>query len=752
VAAHRYGVDASCRSARLAAALPSSNFYPFDTSTPGLTAAPSVRIVAGRIRAAACARSAAQRATLILSGVQDLRTPPSGAQAVAALIRARSCCSCPTPATRCSAATSSGCAEAAVGAFFAGTAVQQCTSTTNIFAPTPVAPRKLAHVHAPAGLRGKPGRTLTAVLDAILDLDRQVVAATLEAEQELPAGRASAGCARLRQADSSAAILRGFSFVSGVALSGSFPVKNHQLQPATIRISGASAARGTVRLSTNKRVTGTLGGKRFDVRLATVKLSRAGGASGASGGEWPARIAFPLPGWSQIDPPARGRRAPAATVCGRVAAHRRFVPAATTAATCRRGLPPRRAGTTLRSMPNALAFETSPYLRQHAENPVDWLPWGPVALSRAREQNKPLLVSIGYSSCHWCHVMERESFEDPHTAELMNEAFVCVKVDREERPDVDALYMEAVQGMTGRGGWPLNVFPHARAAAVLRRDLLPAGAAPGHARVDSGAAGDRRVLERAGPRRSARRRAPGASGCRRSAARPVARADPRGGARRRGGQAARVLRRVPMAASADRRSSQASVIEFPAAAGRARDDAHTLRAMAAGAYTTRSAAGSPLQRSTALGGAATSRRCSTTTRCSRAPTCTAGRPSASGVCWTCASTRSAGRCARCAVPRGALLALDARLGGVEGPLIRVDRGRAQGDCSARMPIGDRLVRGQRAGNFEDPTTRSQVSTCWQDREPTRDDVGPDAATRDESARAAGGRAAPRRGPRSTTSA
>jgi uncharacterized protein YyaL (SSP411 family) len=109
-------------------------------------------------------------------------------------------------------------------------------------------------------------------------------------------------------------------------------------------------------------------------------------------------------------------------------------------------------------MPNALASETSPYLRQHAENPVDWLPWGPTALNRAREQDKPLLVSIGYSSCHWCHVMERESFEDPRTAELMNEAFVCVKVDREERPDVDALYMEAVQGMTGRGGWPLNVF------------------------------------------------------------------------------------------------------------------------------------------------------------------------------------------------------------------------------------------------------------------------------------------------------
>jgi uncharacterized protein len=109
-------------------------------------------------------------------------------------------------------------------------------------------------------------------------------------------------------------------------------------------------------------------------------------------------------------------------------------------------------------VPNALAHETSPYLRQHAENPVDWLPWGPQALERARTLEKPLLVSIGYSACHWCHVMERESFEDARTASLMNECFVCVKVDREERPDVDALYMEAVQGMTGRGGWPLNVF------------------------------------------------------------------------------------------------------------------------------------------------------------------------------------------------------------------------------------------------------------------------------------------------------
>ncbi len=109
-------------------------------------------------------------------------------------------------------------------------------------------------------------------------------------------------------------------------------------------------------------------------------------------------------------------------------------------------------------MPNALANETSPYLLQHRDNPVDWMPWGEEALSRARERNCPVLVSIGYSACHWCHVMERESFENDAIAKLMNEQFVCVKVDREERPDVDALYMEAVQALTGRGGWPLNVF------------------------------------------------------------------------------------------------------------------------------------------------------------------------------------------------------------------------------------------------------------------------------------------------------
>ena len=109
-------------------------------------------------------------------------------------------------------------------------------------------------------------------------------------------------------------------------------------------------------------------------------------------------------------------------------------------------------------MPNRLINETSPYLLQHANNPVDWYPWGEEALSRARDEDKPILLSIGYSACHWCHVMERESFENDAIAEIMNRDFVNIKVDREERPDLDSVYMEAVQMLTGSGGWPMTVF------------------------------------------------------------------------------------------------------------------------------------------------------------------------------------------------------------------------------------------------------------------------------------------------------
>ena len=109
-------------------------------------------------------------------------------------------------------------------------------------------------------------------------------------------------------------------------------------------------------------------------------------------------------------------------------------------------------------MPNRLADETSPYLLQHAHNPVDWYPWGPEALERAKRENKPIFLSIGYAACHWCHVMERESFEEPATADDLNRDFVAVKVDREERPDLDQVYMAAVQAMTGQGGWPMSLF------------------------------------------------------------------------------------------------------------------------------------------------------------------------------------------------------------------------------------------------------------------------------------------------------
>jgi uncharacterized protein len=109
-------------------------------------------------------------------------------------------------------------------------------------------------------------------------------------------------------------------------------------------------------------------------------------------------------------------------------------------------------------MPNRLINETSPYLLQHAQNPVDWYPWGPEALQKARAEDKPIFLSIGYAACHWCHVMEHESFEDAETARLLNEHFVPIKVDREERPDLDSIYMQAVVAMTGHGGWPMSIF------------------------------------------------------------------------------------------------------------------------------------------------------------------------------------------------------------------------------------------------------------------------------------------------------
>ena len=124
---------------------------------------------------------------------------------------------------------------------------------------------------------------------------------------------------------------------------------------------------------------------------------------------------------------------------------------------------------------NRLANEQSPYLLQHAHNPVNWYPWGDEAFNIAAKENKPLLISIGYAACHWCHVMERESFENEQTAAYMNAHFVCIKVDREERPDVDHLYMDAVQAISGSGGWPLNVFATPGRMPFYGGTYFPAG-------------------------------------------------------------------------------------------------------------------------------------------------------------------------------------------------------------------------------------------------------------------------------------
>ena len=162
-------------------------------------------------------------------------------------------------------------------------------------------------------------------------------------------------------------------------------------------------------------------------------------------------------------------------------------------------------------MSNRLAGESSPYLLQHKDNPVDWFPWGEEALARAREEDRPILLSIGYSACHWCHVMERESFEDEQTAALMNERFVPIKLDREERPDLDAIYMEACQAMTGQGGWPLNVFltpeqvpfyagtyfpPERRTGMPSWRDVLEAVAEAWETRRDEIRSGSDRIAQR----------------------------------------------------------------------------------------------------------------------------------------------------------------------------------------------------------------------------------------------------------------
>ena len=319
-------------------------------------------------------------------------------------------------------------------------------------------------------------------------------------------------------------------------------------------------------------------------------------------------------------------------------------------------------------MPNRLATETSPYLLQHKDNPVDWYPWGEAALARARDEDRPLLVSIGYSACHWCHVMERESFEDPAVAELMNAHFVCVKVDREERPDVDALYMDAVQAMTGQGGWPLNAFltpdgvpfyagtyfpPAQRQGLPSWTQVLGGIAAAWDAERDQIAEQAGRILPRlAAPRRSRRPTRSSTPGAWTPPSRCCARATTSSAA----------ASRARRPSSRPRRRSSSCC-----AAGSARWRCTPCARWRRAGCTTRSAAASRATRSTRPGSCRTSRRCSTTTRCSRASTCTAGRSPARSASGRSAPRRSTGRCASCAQPEGGFAsALDADSEGVEG--------------------------------------------------------------------------------------
>ena len=285
---------------------------------------------------------------------------------------------------------------------------------------------------------------------------------------------------------------------------------------------------------------------------------------------------------------------------------------------------------TLENMANRLVDSTSPYLVQHADNPVDWWEWGPEALAVAQELDRPILLSVGYAACHWCHVMAHESFEDPATAAYMNDHFVNIKVDREERPDIDAVYMRATQAMTGQGGWPMTCILTPDGEPFFAGTYFPAEprqGMPAFTQVLQALADaweNRRDDVRGGQRR--RRRA------------PAQEIDHRGDA----------LDADALDAAAATLSTQhddeaggfgaspkfppSMVLEFllrqHARTGDERSLEMVTRAPAtrwhAAASTTSSAAASPATASTGSGGSRTSRRCSTTTPSCCASTCTCG--------------------------------------------------------------------------------------------------------------------------------
>ena len=349
-------------------------------------------------------------------------------------------------------------------------------------------------------------------------------------------------------------------------------------------------------------------------------------------------------------------------------------------------------------MANRLADETSPYLLQHADNPVDWWPWSDAAFAEARRRGVPVLLSVGYASCHWCHVMAHESFEDEDTADYLNEHFVSVKVDREERPDVDAVYMEAVQAATGQGGWPMTVFLTPDAEPFYFGTYFPPD--PAH-----GMPSFRQVLEGVahGVDRPARR---GRRGRRADRAGPGRRAASRYGA----AAAARRRRSWPPALLGLTRDFDAvhggfgGAPKFPPSMAlefllrhHARTGSEGALEMVAGDLRGDGARRHlrparrrlrALLRGRATGSCRTSRRCSTTTRCCAASTPTCGAPPApssrAGSPWRPPTSW----CANCAPHEGGFAsALDADSDDGTGAhrrgrLLRVDARAADARCSA----------------------------------------------------------------------
>jgi pimeloyl-ACP methyl ester carboxylesterase len=263
------------------AAIPGRLFYPFSPSV-GLLAGPMLDCLRWPSSPSPTGAGGGlpDVPTLILSGGQDLRTPTAGARRVAAAIPGSQLLVVPYTGHSVLGSDLSGCAAAAVEEFFAGLQIGACGATQNIFSPTPITPARLSTVAPTPGLRGRDGRTVTAVLDTVLDLDRLIIAATLQAERELPSGSRFGGLrGGYASLTSKAVRLVRFSFVPGVQLSGTWPIVGGRLQVRPLRVSGSAAAQGTVLLHSDHRVSGTLDGQRFNVGISRAVLARAGAAA-----------------------------------------------------------------------------------------------------------------------------------------------------------------------------------------------------------------------------------------------------------------------------------------------------------------------------------------------------------------------------------------------------------------------------------------------------------------------------------------